>query len=174
MGNVKWAIDCFLTAAMSNGDDDQNNHNRPPPAAASSILATALSDNSLSGNRTQQRRVDHTYRDYSNFPLEELPTRKRAPTNFPSKLHQILSNTEYAHVSQLHFVVSIIRQSILSPAFHACRYVASFLLIAHLFFFSCHLTDHLVDGKFMLESECLRRTASLSHLRFAGFITLIP
>ncbi|KAL3768707.1 hypothetical protein ACHAWU_006808 [Discostella pseudostelligera] len=104
MGNGKWAIDCFLTAAMSNGDDDhhgqqiQNNHNRPPPAAASSILATALSDNSMSGNRTPQRRVDHTYRDYSNFPLEELPTRKRAPTNFPSKLHQILSNPEYAHI----------------------------------------------------------------------------
>jgi hypothetical protein len=118
MGNGKWAIDCFLTAAMSNGDDDhhgqqiQNNHNRPPPAAAaSSILATALSDNSMSGNRTPQRRVDHTYRDYSNFPLEELPTRKRAPTNFPSKLHQILSNPEYAHVSHHLFVVSIIGRS---------------------------------------------------------------
>ena len=47
-----------------------------------------------------QRHVDHTYRDFSNFPLDELPTRKRAPTNFPSKLHQILSNPEYAHVSR--------------------------------------------------------------------------
>jgi hypothetical protein len=46
------------------------------------------------------RRVDHTYRDFSNFPLDELPTRKRTPTNFPSKLHQILSNPEYAHVSR--------------------------------------------------------------------------
>lgn len=45
------------------------------------------------------RRVDHTYRDYSNFPLEELPTRKKCPTNFPSKLHQILSNPEFANVS---------------------------------------------------------------------------
>lgn len=47
-----------------------------------------------------QRHVDHTYRDFANFPLEELPTRKKAPTNFPSKLHQILSNPEYDHVSQ--------------------------------------------------------------------------
>ena len=46
------------------------------------------------------RRVDHTYRDFSNFPLEELPTRKRTPTNFPCKLHQILSNPEYSHVSR--------------------------------------------------------------------------
>ena len=58
-------------------------------------------DNILNGTRAPtQRRVDHTYRDYSNFPLEELPTRKRAPTNFPSKLHQILSNPEYSHVSR--------------------------------------------------------------------------
>lgn len=47
------------------------------------------------------RRVDHTYRDFSNFPIDELPAArgKRTPTNFPSKLHQILSNPEYAHVS---------------------------------------------------------------------------
>jgi hypothetical protein len=63
-----------------------------PPVTTSNVnqsLPTAL------------RRVDHTYRDYSNFPLEELPIRKRAPTNFPSKLHQILSNPEYSHVSQM-------------------------------------------------------------------------
>ena len=45
-----------------------------------------------------QRYVDHTYRDFSNFPLEELPTQKKPANNFPSKLHQILSNPEYAHV----------------------------------------------------------------------------
>ena len=70
-------------------------------------LLLQLSDNEQAGkskaNGTRaptQRRVDHTYSDYSNFPLEELPARKRAPTNFPSKLHQILSNPEYSHVSR--------------------------------------------------------------------------
>jgi hypothetical protein len=78
-----------------------------PQAPDPSSLLLQLSDNKQAGNSTAngaqaptQRRVDHTYRDYSNFPLDELPTRKRAPTNFPSKLHQILSNPEYSHVSR--------------------------------------------------------------------------
>ena len=52
-------------------------------------------------NRAPPRRIDHTYRDYSNFPLGlgELRTGKKAPTNFPGKLHQILSTHEYSHVS---------------------------------------------------------------------------
>ena len=33
------------------------------------------------------------YRDYSNFPTADLPVLK-APTNFPSKLHHILSDPE--------------------------------------------------------------------------------
>ena len=45
------------------------------------------------------RRVDHTYRDYSNFPETELQQVKKMPTNFPSKLHLILSTPEYANVS---------------------------------------------------------------------------
>ena len=52
-------------------------------------------------NRPPPRRVDHTYRDYSNFPSDELPAGKKVPTNFPSKLHQILSNPEYSHVSRM-------------------------------------------------------------------------
>ena len=50
-------------------------------------------------SRAPPRRVDHTYRDYSNFPISELPVTKKTPTNFPSKLHQILSTAEFAHVS---------------------------------------------------------------------------
>jgi hypothetical protein len=75
-----------------------------PQAPDPSSLLLQLFDNKQVGKSTAQaptqRRVDHTYRDHSNFPLEELPTRKRAPTNFPSKLHQILSNPEYSHVSR--------------------------------------------------------------------------
>ena len=43
-----------------------------------------------SNNRAPPRRIDHTYRDYSNFPTADLPL--KAPNNFPSKLHHILSD----------------------------------------------------------------------------------
>ena len=99
----------------------QNLHGVPhqaPPDGPSNLLTSypsspliSTNDNEHLGqtqtstaNRAPQRRVDHTYRDYSNFPLEELPTRKGAPTNFPSKLHQILSNPEYSHVSLVRHV----------------------------------------------------------------------
>ena len=105
-GGCRWIRSDISDCVMSNDHHDQQQNNNsfldprlagPPqqdhgnslPTSAESIRASA------------QRRVDHTYRDYSNFPLEELPTRKRAPTNFPSKLHQILSNHEYSHVSQM-------------------------------------------------------------------------
>jgi len=48
--------------------------------------------------RAPPRRIDHTYRDYSKFPLSELPARKKAPTNFPSKLHHILSTHAFSHI----------------------------------------------------------------------------
>jgi len=62
------------------------------PAASSARQSSASSS-----NRAPPRRIDHTYRDYSNFPTEDLPVLK-APTNFPSKLHHILSDPEYQHV----------------------------------------------------------------------------
>ncbi|KAL7426219.1 hypothetical protein ACHAXH_000744 [Discostella pseudostelligera] len=82
------------------------NHGLPPPNQEyDSFFLILNSDDEKTGadggaapSTHSRRRVDHTYRDYSKFPLEELPTRKRAPTNFPSKLHQILSNPEYAHI----------------------------------------------------------------------------
>jgi hypothetical protein len=43
-------------------------------------------------------RVDHTYNDYSLFPLDRLPKDKKGSTNFPAKLHRILSNPEYSRV----------------------------------------------------------------------------
>ena len=50
-----------------------------------------------SNNRAPPRRIDHTYRDYSNFPTADLPVLK-APTNFPTRLHHILSDPDYQHV----------------------------------------------------------------------------
>lgn len=69
--------------------------------------AATMAGSGTSTTTLPPRRVDHTYRDFSNFPLEELPTRKRAPSNFPSKLHQILSNPEYAHVSWCWWYISM-------------------------------------------------------------------
>jgi len=64
------------------------------PAASS---ARQSSSSAGSSNRAPPRRIDHTYRDYSDFPTADLPVLK-APTNFPSKLHHILSDPEYQHV----------------------------------------------------------------------------
>ena len=52
-------------------------------------------------NRNPPRHVDHTYRDYSRLSVGELQTRKKQKTNFPSKLHQILSSHEFTHVSPM-------------------------------------------------------------------------
>ena len=46
------------------------------------------------------RRVDHTYCDYSQYSVDNLPLSKGSCTNtFPTKLHLILANPEYSHVS---------------------------------------------------------------------------
>ena len=51
--------------------------------------------------RPPPRRVDHTYREYSKFPMNELPSGKK-DNNFPAKVHRILSLPEYASVSYIH------------------------------------------------------------------------
>ena len=71
------------------------------PAAASSAFEAIAS-----GRRfALTRQVDHTYRDYSIFkpesPLgnrDEFDQGKKLDSNFPAKLHAILSNPEYAHI----------------------------------------------------------------------------
>ena len=45
------------------------------------------------------RRTDHTYRDFSKYPADHIPTDRRTQNNFPAKLHQILSTHAYSHVS---------------------------------------------------------------------------
>lgn len=47
--------------------------------------------------RPPPRRVDHTYREYSKFPMNELPSGKK-DNNFPAKVHRILSLPEYASI----------------------------------------------------------------------------
>ena len=70
------------------------------PSHEETAPTTSLARQSSSAsNRAPPRRMDHTYRDYSNFPTADLPVLK-APTNFPSKLHHILSDPEFQHVSR--------------------------------------------------------------------------
>ncbi len=51
-------------------------------------------------SRAPPRRIDHTYRDFSNYPVKNIPKVSKSQTNFPSKLHHILSDPELAHVSR--------------------------------------------------------------------------
>ena len=79
-----------------------------PPPQAHTHSTDGIGDGPSPSSRSPRpppRRVDHTYRDVSNYPMEDLPdagARARAPTNFPSKLHQILSTPAYCHVSCYH------------------------------------------------------------------------
>jgi hypothetical protein len=91
----------------TSGDDCDDRNDRKLAAssevgmivqAAPAPFARQLTTSASSNNRAPPRRVDHTYRDYSNFPTVDLPVLK-APTNFPSKLHHILSDPDNQHVS---------------------------------------------------------------------------
>ena len=85
------------SSSQPTADDDDDD--AATATSSSSPQRQSETTSSSIRQRPPPRRVDHTYRDYSNFPLSELPSGKKTPTNFPSKLHQILSTPEYAHVS---------------------------------------------------------------------------
>ena len=57
----------------------------------------------------EARKIDHTYRDYSlldhsedvaatNADRDDANNKKGPTTNFPAKLHDIVSNSEYQHI----------------------------------------------------------------------------
>jgi len=129
------------SSSQPTADDDDD-------AATSSSSPQRQSETTSSSSIRQRpppRRVDHTYRDYSNFPLAELPAGKKTPTNFPSKLHQILSTPEYAHVS-----------SFLSPLILYIIYRHKQLIISYsnLLLYTFHISrcwfflkDYIMDGK---------------------------
>jgi hypothetical protein len=75
-----------------------------PPGQRHEAPAPPLHRSSFAGvpttGRAPPRRVNHTYCDYSNYPTEDLPAALHSPTNFPSKLHKILSDPDTQHVSQ--------------------------------------------------------------------------
>ena len=104
-----------------------------------------------SGERAKPpRKVDHTYRDFSNYPTDDLPPLSLAPkANFPSKLHHILSDPHYHHV----------RQSWIPPEYHLnVRILLS--PYSHFFFFhhfQLLTLDHLMDG----EQSIIQWTSSI-------------
>ncbi|KAL7532986.1 hypothetical protein ACHAWF_004307 [Thalassiosira exigua] len=68
-----------------------HHHGAPPPHRAPPPAVRAPPP-------PPSRRVDHTYREYSNYPAGDLPAQKKGPQNFPSKLHRILSTPDYDHI----------------------------------------------------------------------------
>ena len=64
--------------------------------------------------RPPPRRVDHTCREYSKFPMNELPSGKK-DNNFPAKVHRILSLPEYSSVSYIHIYAMMC-----AMAYHVC------------------------------------------------------
>ena len=70
-------------------------HAHAAPAATS---ARQSSSSASSSNRAPPRRIDHTYRDYSNFPTEDLPVLK-APANFPQVNCAIFSRIQIINMS---------------------------------------------------------------------------
>jgi len=91
LGTLNEARPKLEVASISQGNNLIDAH--PSSATASTSSPT---------EPTPPRRVDHTYRDYSDFPLEDNGNNRRSmhrnKENFPSKLHHILSSSEYSHI----------------------------------------------------------------------------
>jgi len=65
-------------------------------------VSTQFLTASMNSTRAPPRRTDHTYCDFSKYAMDKLlPPNKKAQTNFPAKLHQILSTPEFLHVSHV-------------------------------------------------------------------------
>ena len=81
---------------------DSLSSSRVPPAASSSLSTSPSSASEIKGNNSsklQPRRTDHTYHDYSNLVLgDNFKKGKKADSNFPAKLHKILSNSAVSHI----------------------------------------------------------------------------
>jgi hypothetical protein len=87
--------------------DHQDGYTKSADALVTAPAATANAAMESHSARIEHRihpcatppgRVDHTYRDFSHFPHDGDYKGKRATSNFPAKLHMILSNPAYSHV----------------------------------------------------------------------------
>jgi len=70
------------------------------------VMSTQFPTASMNSARAPPRRTDHTYRDFSKYAVDKLlPPNKKAQSNFPAKLHRILSTPEFSHVRHVGGVV---------------------------------------------------------------------
>ena len=85
-------------------DSDSNNQHQRDPASFGRHVTSALSlkaaiDQPTNAAEAQPKRIDHTYYDYSTYKVgDDFKKGKKAGSNFPAKLHQILSNPAFVHV----------------------------------------------------------------------------
>ena len=94
-------------------------------------------------NKAPPRRTDHTYRDFSKFALDKLPLNMKLQTNFPSKLHQILSTPEYSQVSHVGGVLSTVALD-----FRISEELFTVFLLPPFRLINLALSsDHFLDGK---------------------------
>lgn len=86
---------------------------QPAPSPNSSKQTRPPDADTMTMSRTH---VDHTYRDYSRYLQEggKVARHKKSDTNFPAKLHEILSTPEFSHI-----ITWMVRTSFV-VAFHPC------------------------------------------------------
>ena len=73
------------------------------------------------------RRVDHTYRDYSDYPPSAVAKKAYGKLmNFPAKLHEILSTPDFECVSRFFMVVFSVTGDLI---------LSSLIIISHTYIF---------------------------------------
>jgi len=112
---------------------------QPQPITSSTNNAISITTNTndtstKTRRRPPPRRVDHTYREYSKFPMNELPSGKK-DNNFPAKVHRILSLPEYASVSYIHIYAYDVHMHIMCAIFSNSN---------HLLYLSPHVQSSII------------------------------
>lgn len=71
-----------------------------PPMADGDGVAVADEEEEEDTSSLPRRFADHTYRDFSSFIKDggKILRHKKSESNFPARLHAMLSNEEYSHI----------------------------------------------------------------------------
>ena len=142
---------------------DQTPHGRSlllavePPEKQAPLLNPPK--NAPSTSRAPPRRVDHTYRDVSQFSSDKPHSNKKASANFPAKLHKILSTPEFSHVSHDAMYFSQLLNSIWREG-ESCNCLLTRLCLI-LSISSTYLisSDYFLDGEIHFLFSFYRRSA---------------
>jgi hypothetical protein len=91
-------------ALLSSSSDDFTSIMTGGGEAASSAAAADNKNNNKAGGEVDEtlprRFTDHTYHDFSNYIKEggKLTKHKKSESNFPARLHAMLSDEQYSHI----------------------------------------------------------------------------